>query len=146
MMNFIVKTNVQQDYKTVFKGFTKELFLALTPPGIKMKLVEFGGCEKDDAVEMELNFILFKQRWRSVISSAGEKENEHYFVDEAKGKNLPFFLKEWKHLHRVVQTAEGTEIIDDINYKAPLGLNWLLYPVLKWQFNYRKPIYKKRFA
>lgn len=145
-MNFMITTTVQQNHHKVFEGFTEELFTALTPPGIKMKLIAFGGCKKGDVVEMELNFLLFKQRWKSLISEDGQTENEYYFVDGAKGKDLPFFLKEWKHIHRIVQTEKGTEIIDNINYKAPLGLNWLLYPILKWQFNYRKPIYKKRFA
>ncbi|MCP4443142.1 MAG: hypothetical protein GY810_29900 [Aureispira sp.] len=145
-MHFIVETLVKQDYHKVFKGFDQDLFLKLSPPGIKVELLQFDGCKKGDIVELQLSILLFKQRWKSTITESGKTTNEYFFVDEARGKDLPFFLKEWKHYHRIINTPEGTKIIDDITYKGPLGISRLLYPILKSQFNYRKPIYQKLFA
>jgi ligand-binding SRPBCC domain-containing protein len=46
-----------------------------------------------------------------------ETEEEIYFVDE--GIQLPFFLKSWLHLHRIVNRNEHAVIIDDIRFRSP---------------------------
>jgi ligand-binding SRPBCC domain-containing protein len=59
---------------------------------------------------------------------------------------LPFFLKYWRHHHRIVQDGQSTRIIDDIHFRSPLLLfDFLLWPVLWLQFLYRKPIYRNVF-
>jgi len=145
-MQIILKTYVEQSPLQVLEGFTQELFIKLKPPGVRLKLLRFDGSKTGDIVEMELNFGLFKQKWTSIITDHGQNEAESYFVDEATTKNLPFFLIHWKHRHRLVAMGSGTEIIDHIQYRAPFGLNLLLYPILYLQFAYRKPIYRKTFV
>lgn len=142
-MRIVLETKVEQDHAQVFAGFTEELFLKLAPPGIPIKLQRFDGCKKGDVVHLQLNFLLFKQDWISDITDAGRSESEHFFID--KGRKLPFFLKTWEHHHRIVKDGSGSRIVDDFRYTAPLGLTWLLRPVLWLQFAYRKPIYRKVF-
>ncbi len=143
-MRICIKTQVEQDYQTVFAGFTRDLFLKLNPPFPPVKLLQFGGCKKGDQVELELNFIFFKQRWLSDITEDKMTKEEIYFIDE--GVKLPFFLKTWRHKHRLVRQENQTIIIDDIQFTTPfLLMNYLLYPVLYLQFLYRKPIYRKLF-
>ena len=143
-MNIIISTKVNQSLLKVWEGFNLELFSKLAPPFPPVVVKEFGGCLKGDKVHLELNFILFKQDWISDIVDQKRTESEIYFIDE--GTKLPFFLKFWKHQHRLVKDDEGTLIIDDISFKTPTILtDYLFYPLMYLQFLYRKPIYKKVF-
>lgn len=143
-MDFKIKTSVEQDYLSVKKGFQASLFKKLSPPFPPVKLIRFDGSEKGDIVSLELNFILFKQKWVSKITEDQTTEEEFYFIDE--GIELPFFLKSWKHKHRIINTSVGSIIQDEISYQAPFKLlTWLLYPAMILQFAYRIPIYRKVF-
>ena len=144
MPRIAIKTKVNEEYKQVFAAFDKDLFLKLNPPFPPVKLIRFDGCKKEDFVTLSLNCIFFKQEWTSQITENGQNEKEIWFVDE--GIKLPFFLKKWKHRHRILRQKSGTVIIDDILYLSPyILLSYLLYPVLYPQFLYRKPIYRKIF-
>ncbi len=143
-MHIKITTAVEKDFLAVKSGFTSDLFLALNPPFPRVRLLQFDGCKKGDIVSLELNFIFFKQVWKSIITEDETNKKEFRFVDE--GKKLPFFFKYWRHHHRVVSDGKGAKIIDDITFKTPTFLpEFLMYPALYLQFLYRKPIYKKRF-
>jgi len=147
MRTFSIVTEVEQDFETVFAGFTQELFLKLAPPLTQVRLQRFDGCAVGDRVELELKMLFFiRQRWNSLITDFHQSEETIYFIDEAEGKDLPFFLSKWRHKHHIVKTDNGAKIIDEISYRAPFGLNLLLYPVLYAQFLYRRPIYKQTFS
>jgi len=144
-MKLKIQTLVEQDLDTVWNGFTEELFLKLSPPFPPVNLLRFDGSIKGDKVILELNFILFKQVWESLITDNGSTEEEIFFID--KGIKLPFFLKTWNHRHRLIKAEEGTIIADEIEFTAPIpGMELLLYPTLWLQFAYRKPIYKSFFS
>jgi ligand-binding SRPBCC domain-containing protein len=142
-LNF--STKVPQTLNVVRNGFTSTLFLKLNPPFPPVKLEQFDGCRQGDRVRLELNFIFFRQIWESLITEDGETPQEWYFIDE--GVKLPFFLKTWKHRHRVLYVDGNTsEIVDEIEYSSGNRLlTLLLYPALYLQFLYRKPIYRKFF-
>jgi ligand-binding SRPBCC domain-containing protein len=143
-MKINIETQVQQDYLKVKEGFNKTLFTKLSPPFPPVKLLRFDGSKKGDFVSLELNFLFFKQKWTSEITEDKTTEQEFYFIDE--GVELPFFLKEWQHKHRIINSWEGCIIRDEITYKSGFSLlTLLLYPALYIQFLYRKPIYKKLF-
>lgn len=144
-MKIYIATEVNQSIQQVWKGFDLSLFKALAPPFPPVEVKVFDGCMKGNIVSLELNFIVAKQRWTSVITDQKNTEDEIYFVDF--GTALPFFLKFWEHRHRIVRKGKSAIIIDDITFKSPfLLLDYLLYPFLYLQFLYRKPIYKKLFA
>ena len=144
-MRLILKTKVDQHWSEVKEGFNDDLFLQLNPPIPKVKLLRFDGSEKGDLISMELNFLLWKDKWTSLITSNNENENGFDFVDE--GTSLPFPFKKWRHHHKVESFGDGSLIIDDITYSSNLHpLDVLLYPLLYLQFVYRKPIYKKVFG
>lgn len=143
-MEINIETKVEQDYLKVKEGFDESLFRKLSPPFPPVKLLRFDGSSKGDLVTLELNFIFFKQKWTSEITDDRTDEKEFYFIDE--GIALPFFLKSWRHKHRIIKTGDGSIIRDEISYSGPFGLmTILLYPALFLQFLYRKPIYKKLF-
>ncbi|WP_425389588.1 SRPBCC family protein [Ekhidna sp.] len=144
-MRIKIATEVQADLEQVKSGFNEDLFLSLNPPFPPVKLKEFGGCKTGDMVALELNFILFKQVWKSEITEDNEEAGNWYFVDQ--GVKLPFFLKSWKHHHGVdAREKGGSTIIDDITYSTGIiATDLLMYPLLYFQFLYRKPIYKRRF-
>ncbi|MGB3467198.1 MAG: hypothetical protein WBA74_18090, partial [Cyclobacteriaceae bacterium] len=72
-------------------------------------------------------------------------DREFRFIDE--GTSLPFFLKYWKHHHRVIADGTGSKIVDDITFKTPFFIPaFLMYPALYGQFMYRKPIYQRFFS
>ena len=144
-MKIKISTAVNADLKTVIGGFNSELFLQLNPPFPKVALERFDGCKKGDVVKMKLNFILWKDEWRSDIIHH-EVSTEHFlFIDE--GTTLPFPFSQWKHQHLIERTGDKTIITDNIEYFAKNHiLTFLLYPLLYLQFLYRKPIYKKIFG
>ncbi len=143
-MHFIIQTRVEQNYQTVFNGFTKDLFMALKPPLMPLKLLRFDGCKKGDEVHVELMWGL---KWTSLITSRALGTKEIFFIDE--GLQLPFFLKSWQHQHRIINLENdngGALIVDDITYQTPFfWLDYLLYPIMYLQFYYRKPVYKRYF-
>ena len=143
-MRLKIECSVAQSVEKVEEGFTQDLFLALNPPFPKVNLRRFDGCKTNDVVTIELNFILFKQIWESLITDYERNATTFRFVDE--GTSLPFFLASWRHHHLVVAEGEGAKIIDDITFKTPWWLPaWLMYPALYFQFQYRKPIYRRYF-
>jgi ligand-binding SRPBCC domain-containing protein len=145
-MKIKIITRVKADLQAVKAGFTDSLFLKLNPPFPPVKLRRFDGCKKGDKVELELDFVFFKQTWESLITDDVLSTKEFSFVDE--GVRLPFFLKSWKH-HHLNEALEngGTSITDEIEFTTPTLLtNLLFYPVLYLQFLYRKPIYRKVFG
>lgn len=143
-MKLIIETNVDASLKDVQAGFTSELFVALNPPFPPVELVTFGGFEVGDIVELKLKFPFFHQTWKSIITENEWSGTTWYFVDV--GVKLPFFLQSWKHQHKVESHGVGSKIIDNIDFNTPFRLtDWLMYPILKSQFLYRKPIYRKFF-
>jgi ligand-binding SRPBCC domain-containing protein len=143
-MKITIKTTVEQDYLSVKEGFNESLFTKLSPPFPPVKLVRFDGSEKGDLVSLELNFIFFRQKWVSEITEDKTTEEEFYFIDQ--GIELPFFLKYWRHKHRIIKSGEKSIIRDEISFKAPFTLlTLLLYPAMLLQFGFRIPVYKKIF-
>ncbi len=144
-MRIKITTLVTQNYRQVAKRFDKNLFTALNPPFPPVKLLRFDGSEKGDEVHLQLNFLLFKQVWKSLITENGASDKEVYFID--KGIQLPFFLSYWQHTHRIRKFGSETQIIDDITFRTPFFLfDILMYPIMYAQFLYRKPVYKRYFA
>jgi ligand-binding SRPBCC domain-containing protein len=143
-MKISIQTTVEQDYLHVKAGFTESLFKKLAPPFPPVKVLRFDGCNTGDVVSLELNFLLFKQKWISLITDDQTTEKEFYFIDE--GTTLPFFLGKWKHKHRIISSKSGAIIRDEIDFEGPFSwVTPLLYPVLWLQFWYRKPIYRAIF-
>jgi ligand-binding SRPBCC domain-containing protein len=143
-MKLSISTTVNQSWAQVTEGFTEKLFLSLNPPFPPVKLLRFDGCHKGDVVALELNFLLFKQNWDSLITSDETGTGHFQFVDE--GAKLPFFLRRWVHRHRIEQSGEGTTILDAIEFSTGTWLTDVLFwPVLYGQFAYRIPIYKRFF-
>lgn len=141
-MKIEVKTEVKQSASAVWEGFTKDLFEVLSPPFPKANLLRYDGNEKGDIVSIELDFLIFKNKWVSLISDNQITEEGFFFIDE--GKELPFFLSHWKHKHIIKESGEGAEIIDQIDFKSPFG--FLMYPFIYLQFLQRKPLYRKIFS
>lgn len=144
-MKLTLRTSVQQSYQQVWSGFTEDLFKKLSLPFPPVKVIQFDGCEKGNHVVLELNFLLFRQRWTSLIIEQEITTKEVFFVD--KGIKLPFFLSFWQHCHRIIKAGEQTIIADEIEFRTPFVLtDYLFYPLLWLQFTYRKPIYRRVFG
>ena len=145
-MKLFISTTIPSHYKKIMEGFDLKLFKALKPPLMALDVVRFDGCNVGDEVHLNVGLGPFKTKWVSLITDNQENENETYFVDE--GKHLPFPLKSWKHIHRVVKNdEEASEIQDNIEYSTGnRALDVLMYPVLYFQFAARKPVYKKFFS
>lgn len=141
-----IQTEVIGNYKRIFDQFDRDLFIALKPPLVSLRLERFDGCKKGDKVELYLGVFGIQQIWKSLIVEDQESPEEIYFVDE--GVELPPPLKYWRHRH-ILQNLDETKtmIIDDIEYSSGYKiLDFLLYPIMYLQFWYRKPIYKRYFS
>lgn len=145
-MQLQVRTKINRPFLEVKEGFNAQLFKKLNPPFPKVNLKRFEGCEKGDLVTIQLDFLAFQQTWESLITADDTTDTYFFFQDE--GKQLPFFLKNWRHRHWVKKLDETTsEIVDDVHFSTgSLLTDLLMFPVLKAQFLYRQPIYRKFFA
>lgn len=138
-------TTVPSSLEKVKAGFTKKLFLELTPPGVSVVLERFDGCSPGHEVHLQIGSFGLKQKWVSHITNEVTTEREWFFVDE--GKVLPWPLKSWKHIHKVVADGDDRSIIiDDITYGTGHSiLDVLMYPSLWISFAVRPSRYKKYF-
>lgn len=144
-MHFQIITSVEDDFKSVFGKFDKDLFLKIRPPLIGLKVNRFDGCLENDEVHLELTIFGTKQIWISRVTEFRETDDEIAFTDQ--GIRLPRFLSFWNHRHRIVRGQPGCLIIDQVTYKTPFWLlDYLLFPVLYLQFRLRKPRYRSHFS
>jgi len=145
MMRITLTTQVNQDYKTVYARFDEDLFIALKPPLMPLTLQRFDGSKTGDEVHIRLGMWRLTQDWNARIVEDGINDDEAYFIDE--GIKLPFFLKTWRHRHRILRADSGAIIIDDIHYTTPTWLtDYLMYPIMWLQFAARKPVYRRYFS
>ena len=143
-MKLKIRTTVDNSMKNVFDGFTEDLFIKLSPPFPKVKVLKFDGSEVGDEVHLEIDFLFFKQKWVSIIVESGDSDHEIYFVDE--GEEMPFFMKYWRHKHRVLAKKKQSIIEDDITFNTSSIIgDVLFFPALLLQFLYRIPVYKNYF-
>ena len=145
-MHVTLRTAVAQPPARVMAGFTRALFVALAPPFPRLRVLRFDGCNTGDQVEIELDTLVTRLRWTSLIVDNGQlPDGTHFFVDE--GRILPPPLRFWRHRHLIEPGPHGgSVIVDALEYRtaSPL-LDALLYPAMWAQFAWRKPIYRRWF-
>ena len=141
MPNILFKTKVNQPLQKVWAGFDAALFEALKPPFVPMTLLRFDGCKTGD----EVHIITAGQRWEAKIVDDWQTDAEVAFVDV--GQLLPWPLRNWRHVHRIVADGEGCQIVDDITFgTGSRVLDALLYPLLRAMFGLRRPVYRRLFG
>ncbi|HAZ14179.1 MAG: hypothetical protein A2X86_02565 [Bdellovibrionales bacterium GWA2_49_15] len=143
-------SHVPVSIEVVKEHFTEELFKYLLPPILPVKVVRFEGVEKGARYEFELLPIHlpppFSTTWSGKIVDSGDVQGGFYFVDE--GTNLPFPLKSWRHLHRILPNPQlgGIDILDLVEYSCHIPLlEYSLYPSFFSLFVFRKQRYAEYF-
>lgn len=142
-MKIFLPTEINNDLHTTFRLFNEDLFKALKPPAVGLKVLRFDGCKKGDEVHLEISVGPLKQKWVSLITDDSVSDDVCYFIDE--GGKLPPPLKSWKHIHRIRKVDDQNCVIeDDIEFSTGNSfLDRMIYPVLLMQFKARKPVYQK---
>ena len=101
----------------VFEFFAKAENLAeLTPPWLHFRILSVspGPLRQGTLIRYALRWRIFPIRWTTEIA---EWEPPHRFVDvQLKG---PYSL--WRHEHRFKAEGNGTRILDEVQYRVPLG-------------------------
>ena len=144
-MKIYFETVIDKNVESIKKNFTQDLFLALSPPGLRIKLEQFDGCKTGDIVHLKIQSFGLTQTWMSRITEESNSDNQWFFVDE--GVQLPWPLKSWKHVHRVKKINENqSAIIDDITFSSGHHiLDIPLKPFLWLTFAVRPSRYRKFF-
>ncbi|MBH8558733.1 SRPBCC family protein [Hymenobacter negativus] len=145
-MHVTLRTAVTQPPAAVMAGFTRELFVALAPPFPRLRLLRFDGCRTGDRVEIELDTLVKRLPWTSLIVDDGvQPDGTHFFVDE--GQILPPPLRFWRHRHLIQPGPKGgSVIVDALEYRtASRLLDVVIYPAMWAQFAWRRPIYRRWF-
>lgn len=127
----------------VWSNFNEKLLSKLAPPFPIARIIQFDGCNAQDKVIIELDFLVYKTRWSSVITSYISDSTSHVFVDE--GTQVPFGIIKWRHEHRIEYINKTQSlIIDNIQFQTRYKLlDWLLFPFIWGMIAYRIPLYKK---
>lgn len=150
MKTIEIETLVDSSLQNVYAGFTLELFEALKPPLMGLSVDRFDGSNKGNEIHLKLGLpgpgFLRPVRWISVITEEFQSEEECYFIDE--GTKLPPPLSYWKHKHRMIKKSKDETLIrDEIKFEtAPAILESSIYPLLKFQFQLRRPVYREYFG
>lgn len=142
-MRILLKTPINNDLKSTYSKFNRDLFNYLKPPLVSLNIKRFDGCKTGDEFHLEIGLAGMKQNWIGQVTADRCHEDLCFFIDE--GKQLPAPLSSWKHIHRVIKTSERTcQIEDDITYSTGNKfLDAAIYPVMYLQFAARIPLYKK---
>ncbi len=143
MPKFELTCRVSASMPFVWKHFTADLLAKLAPPFPIARIIRFDGCQANDQVIIELDFLIYKTRWTSKITSYQFDSQSHVFVDE--GVIVPFGIVAWKHEHRIEASGENsTLVIDKIQFQTNNKLlDLLLFPLIWGMIAYRMPLYKK---
>jgi ligand-binding SRPBCC domain-containing protein len=143
MLKFSLQTTINATIDEVWKQFDKELLEKLSPPCPLIRISTFDGCEVNDKVVIDMNFLITKTSWSSLIIENQNSETEKYFIDQ--GIKMPFGLTHWKHKHGLKKSDDCTTIIiDTIEFNTNyLILDYILFPLFYGMILYRKPLYKK---
>lgn len=130
----------------VFSYFDENLFKALNPWFMPMKVELFEGCLPGNRVIVKLGVSMINTRWVSEITSFEKNENEIFFTDI--GLELPFPLKKWEHHHRIIKTGQNQcRIVDEITYfTSQRWLDQMIKPAMLLQFGIRKKAYSDYFT
>jgi len=141
-----VRTCVDAPFARVVSGFGAPLFDTLNPPFPRARLIAMEGNRVGDRIELQLDFGLLRQDWTGVIIREGMLEGECWFVD--RGERLPFFLRQWQHLHLMQANGpQQTYITDAIRFTpAPWIPRFIMRGMLTFLMRYRSPRYKKYFV
>ena len=139
-------SHVPVSIEVVKENFSEELFKYLLPPLFPLKVVRFEGVQKGAKYEFDLAGGLLpgllSTTWSGEIVDAGDVQGGFYFTDE--GTKLPFPLKSWRHLHRILPNPQkgGIDILDMVEYSCYLPLfEYSLYPSFFSLFVFRKKRY-----
>lgn len=146
-MHVLLRTAVAQPPAQVMAGFTCELFVALAPPFPRLRVLRFDGCLTGHRVEIELDTVVKRMPWTSLIVDHGQlPDGTLFFVDE--GQTLPPPLRYWRHRHLIQPGPDGgSVIVDDLEYRSgSRALDALLRPAMWAQFAWRRPIYRRWFG
>lgn len=144
-MKLRFETQIPLPLGNVQSRFNQTLLDYLKPPFPLVKILKYEGNHAGAIVDIELNFVLFKFRWISLIAEEFCDNRHYYFIDE--GLVLPPFLKAWKHRHEIQQTGENScIIIDDIEFESATWWPGFFVKFMLWiQFSQRPGLYKKFF-
>ena len=144
--DIVVSTTVDAPFDRVVAGFGAPLFETLNPPFPRARLLRMDGNTPGHRIEIDLDFILFKQKWKGVITAGSQSDGLFWFVD--RGECLPFFLRSWEHYHGISAVNGGaTSIIDAIRFRqAPWIPRFLMRGMLFYLMRYRSPRYKRYFV
>jgi ligand-binding SRPBCC domain-containing protein len=143
-MRIRLVSTVMSPFRVVSENFNRQLFDYLLPRPPFAKVRRYEGQQPGDIIDIKLN-LPFGRYWTVIIKDSWESAREFGFAD--RGLRVPFGIKYWQHIHRVVARNESSSfIIDDIEFETSyLLLDFLIYIPIFIAFYPRKYQYGKYF-
>ncbi len=126
---FRFKTKVPAEIGSVWNFFVDINNLVRISIFPKVKVLKHAGTLEGRDTELQLNFLLFKQKWNLVYV---EVQEEQFFID--KSTKVPFPFKSWQHKHSFEAFDRLTIMTDIVKYESylPIGItNIILYGMFK---------------
>lgn len=128
----------------VFEHMDERLFQSLKPPAWMAEIQRNDGVQVGDEIWVRLKFPVLGL-WKTKIIGRNE-QSPFSFTDESKTQ-LPWGMKYWKHIHRVVPLDnQSCKIEEDVEWVANNALVGLFLNMgFKSMMILRRQIYEKYF-
>lgn len=140
-----VTTYIRLPLSEVTRRFDRKLFDYLAPAFPKLKILRYDGQHRGDQIQLKVGFWPIFLPWDILIADSWDESDRWGFIDQ--GLRLPPPLTAWRHEHRVELQPDGTTaIIDNVGFRiGPLWLSRLCAPLIRKQFEARRPLYERYF-
>ena len=142
--SWVVRHPINQTASVVFDQMNEQLFEVLSPPKWMAVVERNDGVKVGDEIWVKLKFPI-SGFWKTCIIERVE-EAPYSFTDESKFV-LPFGMRYWKHVHRVVPVDNQTcKIEEHVTWESS---NWRIGIILNLGFwlmmRGRRKMYQKYF-
>jgi ligand-binding SRPBCC domain-containing protein len=139
-------TSIPYPIADVTACFNQNLFSFLAPAFPRLKILRYDGQKKDDRIEIELDFGLWRSLWVAHIVRTWQTDDAWGFEDV--GGPLPFPFTTWQHQHKLDKISQTETLVTDfVGFRAGAWWRTLCFKwVVQGMLAGRGPQYKRYFS
>jgi ligand-binding SRPBCC domain-containing protein len=115
---FIYKTRLPIKKEVAWNFFNDISNLVRITTFPKITIVSHTGTKKGSVTELDLNFFLFRKKWKLTYIDVEEGD---FFTD--RSDTVPFPFKSWEHTHSFEEIDEETLMVDKVKFESYIPIS-----------------------